>query len=588
MAPRLIPPLLLFALLGRRGTVHASTVLFTRATRQPTVAFSELAFAVPPPAAVRPPARSPAGGAWTSRSSNRAVSTTTTGGSQRIGVCPLALTRRGRADTTATAPPPSSSLSRRRKSAAASAVAAAAAAAATRAAPARLEQLDAGSKGRRKGGRRATAAPSGQHKKKPRSSPQRKGLSPAAAAAAAVDPYPAGSAFVATPMTTTESGGGGGGTALKGDAVAPRAAAAAPAAARRPRNGTPAPGRRTGGVYTRGTARNRRGEGAKKQRYGDVSAKRAKALRTGGKAFLIVCDAESITSPELLESIDILDELGTRDVGVIYADWNKTQDWRSELFGRSKARDFKLLQRESLPPGSNPLGDDTMTAEVLALARSEELNKYEFCLLSADGSLSELAAKLRGEGRAVRGVGRRQAPKEFLDNCDTFMYIDPANRYELLDNEGLVISVALCIALAAAGQERCDWVRMKTIVNSLHAWDLGLESPNYFGYSDYDEMVVKMDAYVTGVEDTSGEVVVKVPPKPKAGEVPRGLEDVATYLYAKWVSFTNEPRMNDILLACIPACLQALAVARGEMDIAVKRFQQGTLPLESSDYLMDY
>lgn len=30
--------------------------------------------------------------------------------------------------------------------------------------------------------------------------------------------------------------------------------------------------------------------------------------------------------------------------------------------------------------------------------------------------------------------------------------------------------MALCIALAAAGQERCDWVRMKTIVNSLHAW----------------------------------------------------------------------------------------------------------------------
>ncbi|CAN0260190.1 unnamed protein product [Ectocarpus fasciculatus] len=348
-------------------------------------------------------------------------------------------------------------------------------------------------------------------------------------------------------MTTTESDGGGS-TALKGGAVAPRAAAAA----RRPRSTTPAPGRRRGGVYTRETGRNRRGEGAKKQRYGDVSAKRAKALRTGGKAFLIVCDADSITSPELLESIDILDELGTRDVGVIYADWNKTLDWRSELFGRSKARDFKLLQREPLPPGSNPLGDDTMTAEVLALARSEQLKKYEFCLLSADGSLSELAAKLRSEGRVVRGVGRRQAPKEFLDNCDAFMYIDPANRYELLDNEGLVISVALCIALAAAGQERCDWVRMKTIVNSLHAWDLGLESPNYFGYSDYDEMVATMDTYVTGVEDTSGEVVVKVPPKPKAGEVPRGLEDVATYLYTKWVSFTKEPRMNDILLACIP------------------------------------
>ena len=38
-----------------------------------------------------------------------------------------------------------------------------------------------------------------------------------------------------------------------------------------------------------------------------------------------------------------------------------------------------------------------MTAEVVALARSEEFKKkkYEFCLLSADGSLAALAARLR-------------------------------------------------------------------------------------------------------------------------------------------------------------------------------------------------
>lgn len=61
--------------------------------------------------------------------------------------------------------------------------------------------------------------------------------------------------------------------------------------------------------------------------------------------------------------------------------------------------------------------------------------------------------------------------------------------------------------------------------------DLGLEPPNWFGYSDYGEMVKVMGTYVQGVEDTSGEAVVKVPPKP-AKEVPRGLEEVATYLYA--------------------------------------------------------
>ncbi|CAM9565137.1 unnamed protein product [Laminaria digitata] len=161
------------------------------------------------------------------------------------------------------------------------------------------------------------------------------------------------------------------------------------------------------------------------------------------------------------------------------------------------------------------------------------------------------------------------------------MYIDPANRYELLMDEVLVISVALCVALAALRQERCDWVRIKTIASSLHAWDLGLEPPNWFGYSDYGEMVEVMGTYVQGVEDTSGEAVVKVPPKP-AKEVPRGLEEVATYLYAKWSTFTKDPQMNDILVACIPACVQAVAVSRAEMKVAVKRFQQrGSLECEA-------
>lgn len=49
-----------------------------------------------------------------------------------------------------------------------------------------------------------------------------------------------------------------------------------------------------------------------------------KARRTRGKSFAIVCDAESVTHPELLDCINIVEELGTRDVGMIYADWRVT------------------------------------------------------------------------------------------------------------------------------------------------------------------------------------------------------------------------------------------------------------------------
>lgn len=61
-----------------------------------------------------------------------------------------------------------------------------------------------------------------------------------------------------------------------------------------------------------------------------------------------------------------------------------------------------------------------MTAEVLALARSEALKKYEFCLLSADGSLSELAARLRWEMGDVVATEACRLPKNdnyYIPRC---------------------------------------------------------------------------------------------------------------------------------------------------------------------------
>ena len=101
------------------------------------------------------------------------------------------------------------------------------------------------------------------------------------------------------------------------------------------------------------------------------------------------------------------------------------------------------MQRDPLPPGSDPLDDNTMAVHVMSIARSELYKNYEFCLLSSDDSMADLARRLREEGRVVHGVGRRRAPEAFLENCDTFMYIDPANRYELLTDEGLVSAKAI-------------------------------------------------------------------------------------------------------------------------------------------------
>lgn len=48
-----------------------------------------------------------------------------------------------------------------------------------------------------------------------------------------------------------------------------------------------------------------------------------KMRRTRGKPLIIACDAESITHPELLECIDIIEDPSARDIGMIYNDWSK-------------------------------------------------------------------------------------------------------------------------------------------------------------------------------------------------------------------------------------------------------------------------
>ena len=42
------------------------------------------------------------------------------------------------------------------------------------------------------------------------------------------------------------------------------------------------------------------------------------------KPFVIICDAESVTHPELLDCLEMFEERGTRDIGLIYADWRVT------------------------------------------------------------------------------------------------------------------------------------------------------------------------------------------------------------------------------------------------------------------------
>lgn len=72
--------------------------------------------------------------------------------------------------------------------------------------------------------------------------------------------------------------------------------------------------------------RNQQTERRSKQEPWDVNSRHVIATAGDKKAkpFVIVCDAESVTHPELLDCLEIFKERGTRDIGLIFADWRVT------------------------------------------------------------------------------------------------------------------------------------------------------------------------------------------------------------------------------------------------------------------------
>lgn len=90
-------------------------------------------------------------------------------------------------------------------------------------------------------------------------------------------------------------------------------------------NGSGSTGSSNSSSVGRGGRRDRRRVGerpAVPAGYGEVDEEVTRKMRRPrGVPLVVVCDAESITHPELLDCINIIERQGERDVGMIYKDW---------------------------------------------------------------------------------------------------------------------------------------------------------------------------------------------------------------------------------------------------------------------------
>jgi uncharacterized LabA/DUF88 family protein len=144
----------------------------------------------------------------------------------------------------------------------------------------------------------------------------------------------------------------------------------------------------------------------------------------------VLIDADN-TSIKVMESLlREITKFGTAYVKRIYGDWTSPNmnTWKKVL------NDFALvpIQQFAYTSGKNST-DSALIIDAMDLLYTDKFDA--FCIVSSDSDFTRLTHRIRQNGLAVYGFGRKTTPKAFVSACDRFISTDIL--IQEIDNENL-------------------------------------------------------------------------------------------------------------------------------------------------------
>lgn len=148
-------------------------------------------------------------------------------------------------------------------------------------------------------------------------------------------------------------------------------------------------------------------------------------LQTKKFAVLIDADNSSIQAiPSVLEEVA---KYGIASVKRVYGDWSSEtlKNWRDVLLPHA----ITPVQQFAYTKGKDAT-DMILIIDAMDLLYAGALDG--FCIVSSDSDFTPLASRIRENGLAVFGFGKKVTPEAFKKACDKFIYIENL----IVDNEG--------------------------------------------------------------------------------------------------------------------------------------------------------
>jgi uncharacterized protein (TIGR00288 family) len=137
----------------------------------------------------------------------------------------------------------------------------------------------------------------------------------------------------------------------------------------------------------------------------------------------VLIDAENISHNFLEDISENVALYGIVSVRRIYGDWTseKMKGWRALLLEYA----IQPIQQFSNTVGKNST-DSALIIDAMDLLYLQHFDC--FCIVSSDSDFTRLASRIREQGKYVVGIGEKKTPSSFVNACNEFIHIEPANQ----------------------------------------------------------------------------------------------------------------------------------------------------------------
>jgi uncharacterized LabA/DUF88 family protein len=194
----------------------------------------------------------------------------------------------------------------------------------------------------------------------------------------------------------------------------------------------------------------------------------------------VLIDGENVPAKLAKQLFEEIAGLGEASVRRIYGDFTsgKMNSWAAVL------PDFGILPQHFPTVSGKNSSDIAMVIDAMDLLHSGRFDG--FCLVTADGDFTRLAARIREHGRDVFGFGQKQAPKGLVQACKRFIYlenidteVDAAKPAPVQPKPTPKLAKLLTSAVQQAAGENEGFVPLSQVGNKLYALQPDFDCRNH-------------------------------------------------------------------------------------------------------------